>query len=134
MCPECRFHSFPYDAQIPVKVDGVYETRTFNTVDDVWDVVDLIITETESFNEKGKDFDVALSVSSQLPFFCCKNHMLDNEIQKDISKYLYCKDYGISPFGGSYGDQPKRWVGKHHTIKNALGRKEKQAMEKMKNG
>ena len=60
--------------------------------------------------------------------------MLDNEIQKDISKYLYCKDYGISPFGGSYGDQPKRWVGKHHTIKNALGRKEKQAMEKMKNG
>ncbi|MBC8556087.1 MAG: hypothetical protein H8D23_41260 [Candidatus Brocadiales bacterium] len=110
------------------------EKRLFESVDDIWDVVDLLIEETESFNERGKDFDTELSVLSQLPFFCCTNHFLDRESQRDIEKYLYCKDYGIAPYSGAYGEQPSRWVRKHQIIKGALAKQERQAMEKAKNG
>jgi hypothetical protein len=31
-------------------------------------------------------------------------------------------DFGISPYNGSYGDQPKKWVDKFFIIKNALNK------------
>ena len=53
-------------------VNGEYETRTFTCDEDVWDVVDLIIEETKEMSLKqNKDFSIASSVKSQLPFFAC---------------------------------------------------------------
>jgi len=49
---------------------------------------------------------------------------LDNETQKDISKYFYCKEFNISPYPGSYGQQPKKWVDRYYIIKSALTKKE----------
>ena len=70
--------------------------------------------------EKGKSFDVAKSTMAQLPFFSCRNIILDDKAQKDIAKYLYCNDFGISPYKGSYGDQPKKWIDKSFIIKKLI--------------
>ena len=80
-------------------------------------------------NLKGKEFDIAKSINAQLPFFCCKNKVLKNEHQKDIQRYIYCKEFGVPAYGGSYGQQPAKWVEKSFVIKNALAKKEKDLID-----
>ena len=92
-CGGCPYCEFPYEAQIPVKTENGYETREFKSQDDVWVVIDLIIQETIEFNKKkGKEFDVAKSIASQIPFFTCFNHIRDNKYLKLLNKYLYCTE------------------------------------------
>ena len=79
---------------------------------------------------KGKNIDVTTVVYNQIPFFSCKNIFLDNSIQKDLIKYMYCKDFSISPRPGSYGEQSNRWISKALNIKNALAVKEAEAYRK----
>ena len=69
---------------------------------------------------KGDSTDLSYSLSVQLPFFSCKNLFLNNNFQRDIEKYMYCKEYNIHPYKGSYGEQPKLWIEKTFTIKRAL--------------
>ena len=72
-------------------------------------------------NEKeGKSFDVAKSTMAQLPFFSCKNMVLDDKAQKDIAKYIYCNDFNVQPHKGSYGEQPKIWIEKSFIIKKLM--------------
>ena len=61
---------------------------------------------------------------AQLPFFACRNIVLDEKAQKDIARYVYCSDFGISPYQGSYGDQPKKWINKCFVIKKLMNIKE----------
>lgn len=103
--------------------------RTFESDKDVWGVVDLLIEETEQANSEGKNFNIAESIMAQLPFFACNNFVLDREAQKDISRYIYSKDFGISPYKGSYGEQPSRWIEKTFVIKNLLERQKLKAMK-----
>jgi len=70
--------------------------------------------------EKGKSFDVAKSIMAQLPFFSCKNMVLDEKSQKDIAKYIYCNDFNVQPYKGSYGEQPKIWIEKSFIIKKLM--------------
>lgn len=72
----------------------------------------------------GKSFDIASSISSQISFFSCKNIFLSSQVQKDISKYTYCKDFSIPAYNGTYGEQPSKWVQKSFIIKNALIKRE----------
>ena len=133
-CGGCQYHTFPYEAEIPVLIDGKREKRTFNCKDDVWDVVDLIIEETKQFNEEqGKEFDISTSVISQLPFFGCPNIFFDKDIYRDIQRYIYCEKFGIKPYEGSYGEQPFRWVNRAFAIKTAIAKKEKREIENGKN-
>ena len=90
----------------------------------------MLIKETNDSNEKGYDFDIASSISSQTPFFSCNNVFLSKDYQKDISTYVYCKDLSISPYKGSYGEQPKKWVDKYFIIKNAMGKVEERMKKK----
>ena len=135
---DCKFHDFPYKAQIPILIDGKRETRVFRCNEDVQDVIKLLIQETKEFNKEGKSFDVGMSVSKQLPFFSCMNVIYDKDVQKDIEKYVYCKEFGISPYPGSFGKQPKRWVDRMFMIKRALAKKEQAMIDKnnkeVKNG
>ena len=78
----------------------------------------------------GKSFDIASSVSQQLPFFSCMNIMLDRQSQKDISQYSYCKEFGVVPFLGDYGMQPYRWINKVNIIKTAVGKREEREYKK----
>ena len=129
-CKGCSFHEFPYKAQIPVLINGKRERRTFTCEEDVHDIIKLLIKETEDFNNEGKSFDVALSVSKQLPFFSCMNILYNQEAQKDIEKYIYCKEFGISPYSGSFSEQPKRWVDRAFAIKKALAKREQSMIDK----
>ena len=93
-------------------------------------MIELLITETKENNDEGKSFDIASSVSQQLPFFSCMNIMLNRQAQKDISQYLYCKEFGVVPFPGGYGMQPQRWINKVNIIKNAMGKREEREYKK----
>ena len=113
-------------------VNGERETRTFKSKDDVWQVIDLIIEETKLANEKGGDFGISESVISQLPFFACQNILMDNKIQKDIERYVYCEKFGVPPYRGSYGDQPAKWVDRSFSIRTAIAKKEKKEINAKK--
>ena len=110
-------------------VNGVREIRTFKCDEDVWQVIDLLILEVQESNEKGKEFDIAKSVNAQLPFFCCRNIVQSRKHQKDIERYIYCEQFGISPYRGSYGEQPAKWVDKAFIIKNALAKKQRDEID-----
>lgn len=56
----------------------------------------------------------------QLPFFCCPNHFIDQNFQKDITRYLYCEDTKTPPYSGSYENLPAIWKEKHFLIKSAM--------------
>ena len=83
-------------------------------------------------NKKGKEFDGAQSINAQLPFFACRNNLLDEEIQKDLNRYVYCQEFNVSPYKGSYGEQPCVWTQISFIIKQALAKKEKTIIEKAK--
>jgi len=125
------YHTYPYKAQIPVLIEGKYETRTFTSKDSVWEVIDLIITETKEENKKGNSFNIASSVMAQLPFFACSNVILDQKAQKDISRFIYVRNFNVPAYNGSYGEQPKKWVEKSFLLNNLL---ERQKAKAMKNG
>ena len=116
------YHTYPYKAQIPVLVGGKYENQTFTSKDDVWKVIDLIIAETKEENQKGSSFNIASSVMAQLPFFTCTNIMLSTEAQKDISRFMYVRQFNIPAYKGSYGEQPKKWVEKSFLLNNVIER------------
>ena len=132
-CGGCPYHSFPYKAQLPIIVNGKREVRTFTCEEDVHSVIDLLIEEVKENNLKGgSEFDGAQSVNTQLPFFACKNILLDKNIQKDIQRYIYCSELGVSPYKGDYGQQPAKWVDRFFIIKKAFAKAEKQQIAKAK--
>ena len=57
---------------------------------------------------------------AQLPFFACRNIVLDEKYQKDIARYVYCNDFGTPPYKGDYGNQPKKWIDKSFLIKKIM--------------
>jgi len=125
------YHEYPYEARIPVLIEGKYETRTFTSNDEVWDIIRLLIDETKQHIEEGRNLNIAESVMAQLPFFTCSNMILDENAQKDISRFMYARQFKISPYKGSYGEQPKKWVEKSFMINHII---ERQKSKAMKNG
>ena len=123
------YHTYPYKAQIPILIDGKYQTRTFTSNNDVNDVIELLINEVKQSNKEGNNFNIAESIVKQLPFFACLNTLLDKQSQKDISRYVYSEQFGISPHKGSYGEQPSKWVEKTFLIKNIIEKKKSEAMQ-----
>jgi hypothetical protein len=57
--------------------------------------------------------------------------MADAQSQKDISRYIYCRDNNVPPYPGNYGDQPQKWIEKSFVIKNLI---QKEKAKAMKNG
>ena len=91
----------------------------------------MLIAETKEINNSGdKSFDIPSSISQQLPHFCCTNIMINQQSQKDIAQYSYCKEFHIPPFPGDYGMQPKRWISKVNIIKIAMNKREERMHKK----
>ena len=125
------YHEYPYKARIPILIEGKYETRTFTSNDEVWNVIRLLIDETEENIKEGSNLHIAESVMAQLPFFACSSMIMDAEAQKDISRFMYARQFNISPYKGSYGEQPKKWIDKTFLLTHLL---ERQKSKAMKNG
>lgn len=123
------YHTYPYKARIPILIDGKYETRMFTSNDDVEAIMELLVDEVKENNAKGSSFNIAESVVKQLPFFACPNVLLNSQAQKDISRYVYSQQFGISPYKGTYGEQPQKWVEKSFLIKSIIERKKAEAMD-----
>ena len=123
------YHEYPYKAQIPILIEGKYETRTFTSDKQVWDVIHLIIDETKELIKQGSNLNVAQAVMAQLPFFACKNIMLDMDAQKEIERFMYARQFKISPYKGSYGEQPKKWVQKSFILSNLVEIQKAKAMK-----
>jgi hypothetical protein len=70
-----------------------------------------------------------MAVMTQLPFFACKNIILDRNAQKDIERFMYSRQFKISPYKGSYGDQPKKWVDKSFMLTNLVERQKAEAIK-----
>ena len=118
---------------MPVKTDKGYESRTFNNIDDVWNVIGLVIEETKDMNEKtGRGFDLVKSMIAQIPFFTCPNHIRDLKYLKLINQYLYCVETGTPAYPGSYGEQPVRWIEHFFIIKNAIAKKQQSMQDEAK--
>jgi hypothetical protein len=122
------YHTYPYKARIPILIDGKYEIRMFTSNDDVKAIMELLVDEVKENNAKGNSFNIAESVVKQLPFFACPNVLLNSQAQKDISRYVYSQQFGISPYKGTYGEQPQKWVEKSFLIKSIIERKKSEAM------
>ena len=122
------YHTYPYKAQIPILIDGKYETRMFTSNKDVEAIMELLVDEVKENNAKGSSFNIAESVVKQLPFFACPNVLINAQSQKDISRYIYSQQFGISPYKGTYGEQPQKWVEKSFLIKSIIERKKSEAM------
>ena len=114
---------------MPLIVDGKREIKEFKSKDDVWDVIELLIKEVHENNELGNAFDLSSSINSQIPFFACCNIIFDRAIQKDIQRYIYCTQTGVSPYKGDYGDQPALWVDRFFIIKGAIAKNEKRIID-----
>ncbi len=122
-------HEYPYEAQIPILIEGKYETRTFTSDEDVWTVIRLLIEETEKHIKEGSNLYIAESVMAQLPFFSCGNIMINELAQKDISRFMYSRQFNISPYKGSYGEQPRKWVQKSFLLNNLIERQKAKAIK-----
>ena len=133
-CDVCRFDTYPYTAQSPIKEGGKYPDVEFHNDKDVQRIIDKIILEVGQVNkEKGKKFNVAEAVFGQLPFFACKRFLYSNDAQKDIHKYSYCSEFKVPAYEGAYGNHPKKWIDKSFFIKNVIGRqKENDASKNIK--
>ncbi len=130
-CEGCPYHVYPYTAQSPVMENGKYITKEFRSDEDVWAIIDLIIEETNTVNRKQKkNFDITKSVLSQIPFFACTNKMLNQQVQNDIARYLYCDKFKVPAYKGSYGNQPYKWIQKAMTIGNIIAKKQNKEVEK----
>ena len=82
--------------------------------------------------QEGKDVNIAGAISTQLPFFACKNKFLGYEFIDIIQKYQYCKEFNIPPHEGTYRQASVRWIKQVNIIKSAYNTLEKRAYDKVK--
>ena len=108
--------------------------QLFESKKDIYDIVLLLIEETEKMNSKGKSFDIVSSTAKQLPFFCCPNLLVEKEYQKLIEMYIYCNETNTPAYPGSYGKQPYKWIQSFFVLKQAFAQLEKQQIKKANNG
>ena len=129
----CNWHEFPYEFDSIIS-DDKRKKIEFKNIDDVWKYIKLLQLESEEHQKKGSSFSTLNNIWEQLPFFVCNNYMVDQEAQKDISRFVYSRDANTPPYSGSYGDTPHIWVQKYYIIKQAMMMRENKLREKAKDG
>ena len=102
---------------------------TISNDDELWDYIWKLKEESEFVSKTGNSLDILNNIYEQLPFFVCNNRILDKHCQKDIAKYVYCKDTNTPPYSGSYQDTPSLWINKYYTIKSAIILRDKKLKE-----
>ena len=95
----------------------------------MWDYILKLKEEAEFVSKSSTSFDILNNIYEQLPFFACNKKILDMNCQKDIEKYVYCKDTSTPPYSGSYQDTPSLWIHKYYTIKSAMILRDKKLKE-----
>ena len=128
-CGGCSFHEYPYQFNLGNIFSGKNELVEIKSPDDVW----AIIGDIQAEGDKLGVSDHVTNIHAHLPLFACKNAIYDKNAQDAISKYLYCEKFGVAPYEGGYGKQPKKWVDTSFVIRNALATKEALEIKNAKN-
>ena len=128
----CRNHEFPYEITSILSNDR--KKIKFNNINDVWDYINLLCQESEEHQKKGSSFSTLNNIWEQLPFFICKDKLICEKAQKDISRYTYSTDTNTPPYSGSYGDTPYIWIQKYYIIKQAMILRDQKLKKKAENG
>lgn len=81
---------FPYQAMNPMSV----KEQTFNSIDDVHEV---LIECYDKCVKKGVS-EIGKALYQQSLFICNDTMLLDNESQKLIKKYQFCKSFNCPPY------------------------------------
>ena len=126
----CNWHDFPYSFQNILS--GRSDEVEIKNIDDIWIYIRKLEIESWQLQKKGNNLTILTSIWDQLPFFLCINNILDNNVQKDISKYIFSKDSHVPIYPGSYGDWPSLWIQKHNAIKSAFNTRKELHNRKMK--
>ena len=129
----CQTHEFPYEINSIISNDK-RKLIKFNNINDVFDYIELLYQESEEHQKKGSSFSTLSNVWEQLPFFTCVNNIIDENAQKDISRYIYSQDANTPPYSGSYGDTPHIWIQKYYIIKQAMMLRDQKLRKKAENG
>ncbi len=130
VCAGCRWCNFPYKAKSTIRDEkGSFPLVTYRNEDDVWEMIKKLYNEASKLSNDMSD-DPIVDVLYQLPYFCCPNVILDQEIQDDISMYVYCEDTKTQPFPGTYGDVPAKWLHIHFFLKNAISARQAEYRKK----
>ena len=127
VCEGCNYHDFPYKATLPIKSSGGYPIQQFNSLEDVKAMIPSLVNEAIEYGCP----DVNYAVYNQLGSFSCTSLFLDAQSQKDIKKYLFCKDFNIPPSSGSYEEQQNKTIQKFTIIKSAISKLEEMQQKKM---
>ena len=130
---DCHWHKFPYKIN-SILFNDKQKKIEFNNINDVWDYIALLCQESKEHQKRGSSFSTLNNIWEQLPFFVCKNNMIDEKAQKDISRYSYSTDTNTPPYSGSYGDTPHIWVLKYYIIKQAMMLRDQKLREKAQDG
>ena len=83
-------NDFPYQAMNPMSV----KEQTFNSIDDVHEV---LIECYDKCDKKGVS-EIGKALYQQSLFICNDTMLLDNESQKLIKKYQFCKSFNCPPY------------------------------------
>ena len=129
-CEGCNYHEYHYEFQ-NILINSDNPIVTINNDDDFWDYIWKLKEESELVSKSGNSLDILNNIYEQLPFFGCKNKILDTYCQKDIGKYVYCNDTNTPPYSGSYQDTPSLWINKYYTIKSAMILRDKKLKEEL---
>ena len=98
--PSASPYKFPYSVQNP-DTGGVLEIAS---VEDIWDAVERFQNNRYIYAE----------------LICDTRHLICPKAQQDLKRYFYSKEWGVSPYPGSYDDQPATWTDKVEIISHAI--------------
>ena len=103
--PSASPHSFPYTVQNP----DTGENIRLENIDDIWQTIETFQKNRFIFAE----------------LICDTRLLIDDNAQDDLERYFYSKEWGVSPYPGSYDEQPAKWVEKVKIIQNAIAEAQK---------
>ena len=93
----------------------------------------MIIKEEKTRSKsQSLDVDSYYSISKQLPFFACPSFFYTKDSSLVVSKYFYCKEFGIPTHPGTFSEQPNKWIEHSFFIGNCINKVETMQLEKAK--
>jgi hypothetical protein len=79
--------TLPYTVQSPI----TYEQRRFETIDDIWNEIELVCQECEP-----NRFSVGQNLHFNIPLFCNPQDLIEDWMNEMINDYCYCQRFNLS--------------------------------------
>jgi len=79
--------SLPFTVQSPI----TYEQKRFETVEDIWDEIELVCQECEA-----NKFTLGQNLFFNIPLFCNPEDLIENWMTEMINDYSYCQRFNLS--------------------------------------